>query len=427
MRRIYAIIVAVMLVFMSLASISVYTPSSALQATGTPAANWEDFDAANFTAPTTINNKWFPLTPGMQWVYEGNTEDNGKITPHRVVLTITDLTKVITDVRTIVAWEQDFSEGALVETELVFFAQARDGAVWQFGQHPEVYENGKMTENPAWFHGVEDARAGIVMEANPQVGSRSYSQGWAPAVDYSDRGETHLMGQETCVPTNCYKDVLVIKEYALNEPNAFQYKYYAPGVGGILVDWGGSDQLKERLELVSVGPLSAEARAAANGQALGLEQHAYQVSPNVYGKTAPSDAPPGTVVPTAATMEATAGSASASNGPQTGHWEGSVEFEGGAVIAFDLMPNGEIDNIEVQLTVNGTACVAEVELATLTPDRTFTLAAAPDTNGIQGKFESASTASGTVTLHDCSGTQIPPLNGVDSYTWTAKWVSDQVG
>ncbi|MEV7907643.1 hypothetical protein [Streptomyces anulatus] len=51
----------------------------------------------------------------------------------------------------LVAWDRDYSDGKLVETELAFFAQDDDGNVWHFGQYPEVHENGRLVEAPAWL------------------------------------------------------------------------------------------------------------------------------------------------------------------------------------------------------------------------------------------------------------------------------------
>ena len=56
------------------------------------------------------------------------------------------------------------------------------------------------------------------------------------------------MGQKTCVPVDCYEDVLVIEEYERDKPGAYQLKYYAPGVGDVRVGWRGpEEEEKERL------------------------------------------------------------------------------------------------------------------------------------------------------------------------------------
>ena len=92
-------------------------------------------------------------------------------------------------------------------------------------------------------HRQQGARAG---PANSTPGP-TYSQGWGPAVDYTDRGRVYKLGQETCVAAGCYKDVLVTDEFALDEPEARQLKYYAPGVGNVRVDWMERDEEKEVL------------------------------------------------------------------------------------------------------------------------------------------------------------------------------------
>src|SRR5712692_10000506 len=175
----------------------------------TAVKEFEDFDSKNFDRSTHIDNEWFPLKPGTRWVYEGFTFEDGKRLPHRVVFTVTDLTKVIGGVRAIVAWDQDYSAGKLEESEILFFAQDKDGNVWYLGEYPEVYEGGKLVATPVWIHGIQEAKAGIIMKAEPRLGTPSYSEGWAPSVPWTDRGVVYQMGQKTCVPWKCYEDVLV--------------------------------------------------------------------------------------------------------------------------------------------------------------------------------------------------------------------------
>ena len=61
----------------------------------TPEREFEDFDYNNFDRSTNIDNEWMPLKPGMRFVYAGTTMDDGEPVPHRVVITVTDLTRVI--------------------------------------------------------------------------------------------------------------------------------------------------------------------------------------------------------------------------------------------------------------------------------------------------------------------------------------------
>ncbi len=245
------------------------------------------YDRTAFGRSTTFTNKWFPLRPGMRLNYRGQTIEDGEAIPHTVSFIVTDLTKVIDGVRNVVLWERDYTAGVLDEAELAFFAQADNGDVWHFGQYPEVYEAGQLTEVPAWIHGIEGARAGLTIKAQPQLGGRSYSQGWGPAVGWSDRARVYKTNQKTCVKAGCFQGVLVTDEFSADEPGAHQLKYYAAGVGNVQVGFYGNDPTKETLELVSVQRLNKAALTQVRTDALRLEKRAYQYSKNVYGRTAP--------------------------------------------------------------------------------------------------------------------------------------------
>jgi hypothetical protein len=249
----------------------------------------EDFDAASFGDPTTIDNEWFPFAPGMHWVYEGTSVEDAETFAHRIEFTVTDLVKEIAGVRTVVAWIVDYQDDELVEKEIAFYAQATDGTVWYLGEHPEEYDAGEFVDAPTWVHGVEEAVAGIKMPADPRPGQGSFSQGWALSVEFTDRGQVAGMQAELCVPVECYPDVLIIDEYNPEEPNAFQLKYYARGVGNVATGWRGADATQEELELTRFAMLDGQALAAIRREALALEAHAYEISPELYGQTQPMD------------------------------------------------------------------------------------------------------------------------------------------
>ncbi|MGQ0607890.1 MAG: hypothetical protein ACT4OQ_05430 [Chloroflexota bacterium] len=247
----------------------------------------EDFDAATFEDPTMIDNEWFPFTPGAHWAYEGTTVDGDETFEHRIEFTVTDLTKEIAGVRTRVAWIVDYTGDELVEKEIAFYAQATDGTVWYLGEHPEEYEEEEFVEAPTWIHGVEGAVAGITMPAEPEVAVPSFSQGWAPAVEFSDRGEIAEIVDEFCIAEQCYPALLIVEEFNPDEPNAFQLKYYARGVGNVATRWRGIDAAQEELELLSFAQLDRDALAEIRTEALALEAHAYEISTDVYGLTQP--------------------------------------------------------------------------------------------------------------------------------------------
>jgi hypothetical protein len=249
----------------------------------------KDFDHRNFANPLQVDNRWWPLQPGTEFVYQGTAIEGDQRIRRRVVVTVSDLVKVVDGVPAMVLWERDYNGDELVEAELAFYAQDDDGNIWHLGQYPEEYEDGELAGAPAWISGQEGARAGLAMLANPAPGP-TYSQGWGPAVDYTDRARVYQLGQETCVAAGCYKDVLITDEFALDEPEARQLKYYAPGVGNVRVGWMGRDEEQEVLSLLSLTRLDAEAMAEVRRQVRSLDRNAYKVS-KPYAATPPVEGP----------------------------------------------------------------------------------------------------------------------------------------
>ena len=244
-----------------------------------------EFSAENFDDPTTIDNAFWPHPPGTQFVYEGITVDEGEELEHTILLTITDLTKEIGGVNAVVIYERDISEGEVVEAELAFRAQDNEGNVWHLGEYSETWEEGELVGGKTWLVGhLDGARAGVMMQADPQPGTPAFSEGFAPPpVNWTDMGRIVEVGQSDVVEHGTFDDVVVLEEFNEEEPGAFQLKSYARGTGLIRVSWRGDDANQEELELVDVIQLDAEALAEERAAALELENRAY-----VYGQTPPA-------------------------------------------------------------------------------------------------------------------------------------------
>jgi hypothetical protein len=264
------------------------------QTRAAPEAPVPSFDSKSFSNPTRIDNKWLPLAPGTQFVLEGEANRGQGIERHRVVFTVTDLTKVINGVRTVVMWDRDFNGDKLAESEITFFAQDDAGNVWLLGEYPEEYDEvGRFEGAPStWVAGLANAQPGILMPADPRQGESPFLQGFVPDIDFQDIAKVHQVGQEVCVAAGCYRDVMVIDEWdPLAQPqDGHQLKYQAPGVGNIKVEAVGGEE-QEKLELVRVVRLSPEALAEARQEALRLDQRAYQVNAR-YESTAPAEPMP---------------------------------------------------------------------------------------------------------------------------------------
>ena len=254
----------------------------------------EDYSPDRFADSADVRHRWYPLRPGVRLDYRGSSLEEGERLFHGVTIIVTDLTKQVDGVDNVVVWERDYTDGELVETELALFAQDKAGHIWHMGEYPEEWEDGEFDKAPAWVHGLAGATAGITIPAVPQVGTPAYAQGYAPKpISWDDHGKVHRTDQETCVPKGCYSDVVVIEEFEPSIAQAWQDKYYAPGIGVVRVGWRGeNDESKEVLELVDVRQLSAEEMDDVRADALALEDRAYRIS-DVWARTPRSQGPTG--------------------------------------------------------------------------------------------------------------------------------------
>jgi len=210
-------------------------------------------DPANFT--TTIDNPYMPLKPGTTYIYEGPT--SGGFVKNTVAVTTN--TKIIDGVTCVEVHDQVFTDGALNEDTLDWFAQDRDGNVWYFGEDSEELINGRVSDlGGSWQAGVNGASPGIVMEALPKVGD-FYRQEFLLNTAEDSAGVIDL-NQTIKVPAGTFHHCLETAEVTGLEPGALEHKFYAKGVGNVLtVDLVTGDtfplvQITEKKESENASP-----------------------------------------------------------------------------------------------------------------------------------------------------------------------------
>jgi hypothetical protein len=261
------------------------SPAASASSTASLPCRQFAFDDDNFPRRPQIDNRFLPMEPGTRMILEGAVEG----VPHRVEFTVTDLTKVIDGVRTLVIWDTDTSEDQLVESELAFFAQDAARNVWNLGEYPEEFEDGDFVGAPStWISGEDDAEAGVHMPAHRGVSSRFYVQGFAPEIDFLDCARIAQRNQTTCVPAGCFNEVLVTHEKNVLDPEGgIQSKFHAPRVGIVRV--GSIDPpTGEALELVEVDDLSPSELKEVRQEALRLDRRGYRFGGDAYEATEPA-------------------------------------------------------------------------------------------------------------------------------------------
>jgi hypothetical protein len=253
-------------------------------------ATEKDYTVERFSdASIDITNKFLPIIPGSTFTLTGTANRGSGQNPHTVIFTVTEVTKMVNGVRTVVLWDRDIQEGALVEEELAFWAQDDSGTVWLMGEYPEEHEGNKVAAPAAWLTGVQQATAGILMRTDPQVNTTEYEQGKAPTAEFHDLAKVFAVDQQTCVDVGCFDGVLVVDEWDPDHQpeDGHQFKYHAPGVGIIQVTARGGDE-QETLVATEHRTLTPEELAAANQRALELDSFGYTRANAVYAGSPPA-------------------------------------------------------------------------------------------------------------------------------------------
>ena len=191
-------------------------------------------------------NPYFPQRVGLHWEYRTGTLFN--------TVDVVNATKQIAGVNCAVFHDQTSEGGVVQEATNDWYASAKDGSVWYFGEETAEFETFKGDKPPlpelvnidgSFKTGRDGSKPGIIALASPKVGdayleefslgnaedateilSTTYSYGHDPVLD---SGVPAVLAQRFC-----NGDCVVTKNYSLLEPGLFARKYYARGMGTIL-------------------------------------------------------------------------------------------------------------------------------------------------------------------------------------------------
>lgn len=184
-------------------------------------------DPADFVAH--VDNPLWPLKPGTTFHYVG-TRGKTSQTDDEVV---TQETKRILGIRCTVVRDTVSEHGRPIERTLDFYAQDKDGNVWYLGEDSFERQHGRFVRaSDSWRSGVDGAKPGILIPADPRPGDR-YRQEYYPPGEALD--EAHVLGERgpVKVPYGRFRQALVTSEFSPLEPQT-EEKYYVAGVGEVL-------------------------------------------------------------------------------------------------------------------------------------------------------------------------------------------------
>ena len=187
----------------------------------------------SFSAPTTIDNPYLPLSKYRSCELRGRQDDG---TRERNTLTRLRRTRAFTvgdqRVRTVIIRDRAYEDGRLVEDTRDYFAQADDGTVHYFGEHVDNIRRGRVVDHHgSWLYGRDTDVLGVIMPASPQLGDQWRSEDVPRITIESDRLEE--TGLRARAGGRLHTGVIRVSEFTQPEGEV-EYKLYAPGVGVIL-------------------------------------------------------------------------------------------------------------------------------------------------------------------------------------------------
>jgi hypothetical protein len=203
-----------------------------------PSAGGATPPASSFSA--TIDNAWFPLEPGTQYIYVGVRDGE----PSRDLVTVTHHIRTIQGVPCRAVDDRLYVHGHVRERTTDWYSQDADGNVWYFGEKTaELDSEGRITSTEgSWTAGVDGAQAGLFMPAHPRVGQSGRQE------FLKGHAEDHF--QVIGAFGGAEKNAVLTEEWSPLEPGVLDHKLYVRGVGDVLehTERGGN----EHVELVKI-------------------------------------------------------------------------------------------------------------------------------------------------------------------------------
>ena len=184
--------------------------------------------------------------PGTKYLYESKTN----VGTERIEVEVTNERKQVLGIPVTVVRDRVYLDEVLLEDTRDWYAQDTSENVWYFGEEVSNYENGQFKDNAgAWEAGVDGAKPGIVMPADPKVGDsyrQEYYRGKA-----EDMGDIVALGKSVTVPYGTFNDCLQTRDWSRIEKTLNEFKYYCPSVGFLVKEENVSDA-SEKSELVDI-------------------------------------------------------------------------------------------------------------------------------------------------------------------------------
>lgn len=216
----------------------------------TPPDALPDINAATFSEPTNITIPYYGPAANQTYIYVAG--EVGKAPEEEVRINRKVATKVVMGIECIIHRDIVYLNGIVIEDTDDWLAQDDDGNLWYLGEFViNNKDNGQFANNDgSWEAGVDGALPGYWFPGNPTVGQFYYQEWYAGEAE--DYAEVVAVNETVTIGMGTYTDCIKTKDINPSEPDEYEFKYYAPGIGMIKEELYEDDVLTEIGELVEI-------------------------------------------------------------------------------------------------------------------------------------------------------------------------------
>ncbi len=193
-----------------------------------------------------VGHSFFPVIAGRTMTYAVAAAGEA------VTLTVSDTahTKLILGVLCLGVQDRVATAEWLLEDTWRWYAQDKEGDVWYFARETKKFDHEAVTESWSWQAGVDGAKPGMIMPGMPrEFLNKEFWQAYAPG-KAEEKAQVLGVNETVAVPYATLSGCIKVKAYSDLEPDAFEYRYYAPGVGLVLCEAGATGI--RRIELTGI-------------------------------------------------------------------------------------------------------------------------------------------------------------------------------
>ena len=207
-------------------------------------------EGATFSGPTVIDHPYYGPPAGATYVYSGG--EVGMPPEEEIRIERLASNKLVMEVPCIVQRDVVWVDGIILEDTEDWIAQDDLGNLWYFGEFVKNYdEEGNFLNNDGSFEaGTDGALPGYWLPATFSVGMEYYQEYYKGIAE--DQAEVVATGETVTIGLGTYSDCIITKDINPSEPEVYELKYYAPGIGFIKEEKFEDNVLVETSELTEI-------------------------------------------------------------------------------------------------------------------------------------------------------------------------------